>query len=280
VWPAHGAGSACGKGLGAIPSTTVGYEKLFNPAMAYDTEEAFVEYLLSDQPEPPRYFAVMKRVNKEGPAVLRDLPKLELMPAKKLPTLLEAGEQVIDTRNAGSFAGRHIAGTVNIPFDMLAGWAGWIVDYERPLYLIVDPQHAQEAARDLAYIGIDKVVGYFEHEAVATLSESGVPPQAYQVMTPDKIAQRVLNGEYVLIDVRNETEWDEGHIPGAKHMYLGYLQENAAQIVNGKTIVVHCLTGVRSAIGSSILQASGAKEVINMQGGLRDWIAADLPIEN
>ncbi len=280
VWPAHGAGSACGKGLGAIPSTTVGYEKLFNPALAYDTEAAFVEYLLRDQPEPPRYFAVMKRVNKEGPAILHDLPKLELLPAKKMIALLAAGAQIVDTRNAGSFAGRHIPGTINIPFDMLASWAGWLVDYERPLYLIVDPQHALEAVRDLAYIGIDKVAGYFEHEAVATLSEAGVRPQAYQVMTPDKIAERVLNGEFVVVDVRNETEWDEGHIPGAKHVYLGYLQENVAQIVNGKPVVVHCLTGVRSAIGSSILQANGAKEVINMQGGLRDWLAAGYPLEN
>lgn len=280
VWPAHGAGSACGKGLGAIPSTTVGYEKLFNPALAYDTEEAFVAYLLSDQPEPPRYFAVMKRVNKEGPAVLRSLPKLELLPAKRIPALLAKGEQIVDTRPAGSFAGRHIAGTINIPFDMLAGWAGWLVDYERPLYLIVEPRHAQEAVRDLAYIGIDKVAGYFEHEAVATLAEAGVPPQAYQVMTPDKLAQRILNGEFVVLDVRNETEWAEGHIPGAKHVMLGYLRENLDKVVNGKPVVVHCLTGVRSAIGSSIVQAGGAKEVINMQGGLRDWLAAGLPLEN
>ncbi len=279
VWPAHGAGSACGKGLGAIPSTTVGYEKLFNPALAYDTEEAFVAYLLSDQPEAPRYFAVMKRVNRDGPAVLRDLPKLELLPAKRILALLAAGEQVIDTRPAGSFAGRHIAGTINIPFDMLASWAGWIVDYERPLYLIAAPEHAREVVRDLTYIGIDKVAGYFVPEAVATLSEAGVPLQAYQVMTPDKVAQRVLAGDYLVVDVRYETEWDEGHIPGAQHVMLGYLQENATKIVDGKPIVVHCLTGARSAIGSSILQANGA-EVINMQGGLRDWIAAELPIVN
>ena len=278
VWPAHGAGSACGKGLGAIPSSTVGYEKLFNPALAYDQEEAFVAYLLADQPEPPKYFAVMKRVNKEGPAVLHRMPQPEHLPANRLPKLLEAGAMIIDTRHAGSFAGRHIPGTINIPADQLNTWAGWFVDYDQPIYLIVDSDDVAEAVRALVYIGIDNVVGYFETAVLHTLAESGMALQTYEVATADKLSQKMLSGDVAIIDVRNLTEWDEGHIPGAQHMMLGYLLERADEIVNGRTIVVQCQGGGRSAIGASILQAKGAKEVINLQGGIRDWASAGFPV--
>lgn len=279
VWPAHGAGSACGKGLGAIPSTTVGYEKLFNPALAYDDEESFIEYLLADQPEPPTYFAVMKRVNKEGPAVLHQMPRPEHLPAARLPQLIESGALVIDTRSAGSFAGRHIRGTINIPADQLSAWAGWYADYKNPIYLIIDSKNVPEAVRDLIYIGIDQVKGYFETAAIETLAETGQRVQSYQVVTPDMIADRILKGEVTVVDVRSQTEWDEGHIPGARHMMLGYLLDRADEIVNGVPLVVQCQTGARSAIGASILQAKGAREVINLQGGLRDWAAAGFPIE-
>ncbi len=279
VWPAHGAGSACGKGLGAIPSSTVGYEKLFNPALAYDDAEEFVEYLLADQPEPPKYFAVMKQVNKVGPPVLHQMPRPEHLPASRMPELIQSGALVIDTRSAGSFAGRHVPGTINIPADLLSTWAGWFVDYKNPIYLIANSDHVAEAVRDLIYIGIDQVKGYFATTAIETLAEMGHKPQSYQVATADTLSDKILNGEVTLLDIRNQTEWDEGHIPGAKHLMLGYLMERADEVVNGMPIVVQCRTGSRSAIGASILQAKGAKEVINLQGGIRDWAAAGLPVE-
>lgn len=278
VWPAHGAGSACGKGLGAIPSSTVGYEKLFNPALAFDNEDEFVDYLLADQPEPPKYFAVMKRVNKEGPAVLHRITAPEHLPAGRINTLLRDGATIIDTRPGEAFAGRHINGTINIPVDQLPDWAGWLVNYNEPLYLIVESRHAYEAVRDLAYIGIDDVRGYFEPSAIDTLAEAGHAPDSYEVATPEKLSQRILNGEVTLVDVRAESEWNEGHIPGARHVMLGYLADRAGEIVNGQPIVVQCRTGNRSAIGASILKAKGAKSVINLQGGIRDWAGAGLPI--
>lgn len=279
VWPAHGAGSACGKGLGSIPSSTVGYEKLFNPALTYDDEDQFVEYLLADQPEPPTYFAVMKRVNKEGPAVLRGLPVPVHLPADRLPQLLEQGNQVIDTRPSGAFADRHIPGTVNIPADQISAWAGWLVDYDRPVYLIASAQMLGEIVHDLTYIGIDDIAGYVEPAALDTLAEMGHQPQSYEVTTPHKIADDILNGDVMLLDVRNRTEWDEGHLPNAEHIMLGYLSQKAEEIINGKPIVIQCRTGNRSAIGASVLLAKGAREVINLQGGIRDWTAAGYPIE-
>jgi hydroxyacylglutathione hydrolase len=280
IWPAHGAGSACGKGLGAIPSSTVGYEKLFNPALAYDQEEEFVRYLLADQPEPPKYFAVMKRVNKEGPAVLHHMPMPQHMPAARIPELLSEGAMIIDTRTAGSFASRHIKGSINIPAQALASWAGWLVDYSQPLYLIIDSDNLASAVRDLIYIGIDNLEGYFETTAIETLAGMGHHLRTYEMATAEKIADRILDGSVTLVDVRNQTEWDEGTIPGAHLIMLGYLQERAGEIVNGQPIVVQCRSGARSAIGASILLAKGATEVINLQGGIRDWAAAGLPIEN
>ncbi len=279
VWPAHGAGSACGKGLGAIPSSTVGYEKRFNPAMAYDDEEAFVEYLLADQPEPPRYFAIMKRVNKEGPRLLQDLASPSHLPANRLPQLLEKGAQIIDTRSAASFATQFVPGTINIPSHELSNWAGWLVDYDRPLYLVVDSVNVDQTVRDLTYIGVDHIAGYFETKAVRALAEQGHPVRSYDVSGPDALADPIIRGELTVVDIRNQTEWDEGHIPGAHHIMLGYLAERSDEIVDGKPIVVQCRTGNRSAIGASLLLAQGAKDVINMQGGIRDWVSAGLPVE-
>lgn len=279
VWPAHGAGSACGKGLGAVPSTTVGYEKMFNPALAFEDEEAFVEDLLAGQPEPPRYFAVMKRVNKEGPPLLHTLPTPEHLPARRILSLLEAGAAVVDVRDAEAFAGRHVAGSINIPLPELALWAGWLIDYEQPLYLVIDGDKVHDAVHDLHYIGIDEIGGYFEPQAIDVLAEAGHPPQSYDVTTADRLADRILNEEVVVVDVRNESEWEEERLPGAVHIMLGYLPQRAREIIDSKPVVVQCRTGSRSAIGASILQAAGAEDVINMQGGLRDWAAAGLAVE-
>lgn len=278
VWPAHGAGSACGKGLGAIPSSTVGYEKLFNPALAYETEAEFVDYLLADQPEPPFYFAVMKRVNKVGPTLLRQIAAPEHLPASRLPELLKAGAMVVDTRPSGSFAAQHLPGTINIPADSLPAWAGWFINYQKPLYLIMDSPGMAEAVRDLAAIGIDTIVGYFETAVITTLAEMGQPMQCYETAAIARLSPRILNGDVMVVDVRGQTEWDEGHIPGARHMMLGYLLARGQEVVNGVPIVVACQSGSRSAIAASILQAQGAVEVINLQGGFRDWAAAGLPV--
>ncbi len=276
VWPGHGAGSACGKGLGSIPSSTVGYEKRFNPALAYDDEATFVAMLLDGQPEPPHYFAIMKQVNRDGPPLLRDRrPTIELAP-EELPAQLEQGQLVIDTRRQQAFARAHVPGTINIPLPDLASWAGWIVDYGRPLYLIVGRSQVERASLILAAIGIDDVPGFFDADLV---ERSALASEAYGEEPAPDLAADILNDGVVLVDVRNQTEWDEGRLPRARHIMLGYLREQADQLVTDRPIVVHCRTGHRSAIAASILQAHGARQVINMKGGYRDWAAAGLPIE-
>ena len=220
----------------------------------------------------------MKRVNKEGPPVLHTLPTPLELPAARLPALLESGAMVVDTRPADSFAARHLPGTINIPLRSLPEWAGWLVDYERPLYLIIDAVNVAEAVHDLVYIGIDDVAGTFETRAIDALAEAGQGLQSYEAVPADKVAGRILNGEVAVVDVRARSEWDAGHVPGAVHIMLGYLPEHSGEVIDGRPIAVLCRSGRRSAIGASILQAKGATDVINVAGGIRDWAAARLPI--
>lgn len=272
VWPAHGAGSACGKGLGAIPSTTVGYEKLFNPSLQYQDEQEFVDYILADQPETPFYFAVMKRVNKVGPELARNLPAVHLLPAGDLAASLRE-HMVIDVRSSASFADGHVAGTINVPSNSLVQWAGFFVDYNKPLFLLTNADSLAANLRSLRSIGIDNVQGYFDINASEVQKQF---TEVYSSAAPQELAASIENGAVRLIDVRAATEFNEGHIHNAEHHFLGNLLRQLSQMDKSKPLVVQCLAGGRSAIGTSILQRAGFK-VTNMSGGYNAWRASGLP---
>ena len=274
VWPAHGAGSACGKGLGAIPSSTVGYEKLFNPALQFTDEEKFVEYILADQPEAPKYFAVMKRVNKEGPEIIGNAGLPDSLAINDLNTALDKGT-VIDLSPSKHFAEGHVPRSINIPTSMLAGWAGWVVDYSKPTWLIADPSQLPESIRVLRKIGLDEVRGYFDASKVR---DSGLATEKYESATPEELKPRIESGEVALIDVRSDEEWKSGRIAEAEHRFLGRLPDNVSEMDKDKPIVTQCQSGARSAIAASILQASGL-EVMNMTGGFGTWEQKGLPID-
>lgn len=280
VWPAHGAGSACGKALGAIPSSTAGYEKMFNWAMQAADEEKFVAALLDGQPEPPKYFAMMKKVNKEGPKLLNGIRKPEQLRAERLGKILMQGETIVDTRPSEVFASGHIPGTINIPYNnTFINWAGWLLDYAKPFYLIVVSAKIESVLKDLRAIGLDNVEGYFDVEAINAWSATGQLLQTYDLATPQQVAEQVLNGKALLVDVRGLSEWNDGHIAEAKHIMLGYLPDRVQELPKDKPIVVQCRTGSRSAIAASILQARGITNVMNLLGGIRDWQASGLPVK-
>jgi len=273
VWPAHGAGSACGKGLGAIPSSTVGYEKLFNPALQFDDEQTFVDYILADQPETPFYFAVMKRVNKAGPELTRDLPPVEVVSPMELGVTAKNG-LVIDTGPASEFAKSHVPGTINVPASNLVQWAGFFVDYDEPVFLIADETSLSTQLQSLRSIGIDKVGGYFEAGAVR---DAGQRTESYSFLAPAQLQSRIDKGEVTLIDVRAATEFHAGHIPRAEHRFLGTLLRQIDSLRKDKPVVTQCLAGGRSAIAASLLQRAGF-DVVNMQGGYQGWVDAGLPV--
>jgi hydroxyacylglutathione hydrolase len=274
IWPAHGAGSACGKGLGAIPSSTVGYEKMFNPALQFTDEQAFVDYILSEQPEAPTYFAVMKRVNKEGPELIGDLVSPAKLNADSVASIASE-HMVIDTTSSEAFANGHVKGTINIPLQYLAAWAGWLVDYDRPVYLVTSESDIREAIRVMHKIGIDNIGGYFDNREVAALE---LKTQLVKQVTPKEIAPRVRDEDVVLIDVRGDVEWKERHIEKAQRCFLARLPEMVNKYSGDCTLVFQCRGGVRSAIATSIAQAAGVENVMNLKGGINAWIKAGLPV--
>jgi hydroxyacylglutathione hydrolase len=272
IWPAHGAGSACGKGLGAVPSSTVGYEKMFNPALRFEDEQAFVDYILDDQPETPFYFAEMKRVNKVGPELVRELPAVNVVALDKIESIVESS-MVIDLTPSSEFAQQHVPGTVNIPLKMLVQWAGFLVDYRRPIYLLAHQEMLPEVLKSLRSIGIDQVGGYFDAGEIAS---AGLQTESYETGTPEGLSERIHSGQVHLIDVRSTAEYRAGHIPQAEHRFLGTLLRNLNTLDRSRPIVAQCQSGARSSIASSLLQREGF-HVTNLQGGFKAWQSAQLP---
>ena len=281
IWPGHGAGSACGKGLSAVPHSTVGYERLFNWAFGVADENEFVQMVLAGQPEPPKYFAEMKRINKAGPLVRHGLTRPALLTARDITRLVESRALVVDTRPAADFATGHIPGTINIPQnESFTTWAGWLIPYDRDVTLLVNAPYAQsvdEAVRDLSMIGIDRVSGYADGSVLAQWATEGRALETIAAMTPSEVAERLASGAVHVVDVRGRSEWEAGHIEGVDNIPAGYLVERLDQIPRDTTVVVHCQTGARSAIGASVLQVHGFRQVVNMTGGITAWREAGLP---
>ena len=276
VWPGHGAGSACGKALGAISSSTIGYEKLGNWGLAEMDEATFVRAVLDGQPEPPRYFAEMKRINKEGPRILGRGQRVREFPAAMLDGLLRNSEVVVDTRSAELYAAGHALGTLNIPLNAsFATWAGWLLPYDRDIFLLVDPasgaSSADAAVRALALIGLDRVAGVLEFDARAARSTSGRPLPTVAQVSPADAAAMLANGEAAMIDVRGRAEWEAGHIEGVRNIPVGYLSAHLDELPTDRLLIVHCQGGARSSIAASLLQSRGFENVVNLVGGYAAW---------
>lgn len=282
VWPAHGAGSACGKGLGSLPQSTLGYERKTNWALQPMTEDEFVARVLAGQPDPPKYFGEMKRINRDGPRLLGGITLPGRLTMDRLSDLLERGALIIDTRSAQDFANGHIPGTINIPLNRaFTTWAGWLIPYDTDFYLIADdgsPNRAAEARRDLAMIGLDQVAGYAGLEVVQEWEKAGRALQRTPQISAEDLAGSVAAGTANVLDVRSRAEWDAGHIPNARHIPLGELTSRLDTLSPDRPVIVQCQGGARSAIAASILQARGFKDVTNLPGGFNEWRSGGHPI--
>jgi hydroxyacylglutathione hydrolase len=280
LWPGHGAGSACGKALGALPQSTVGYERIANWGLTTLDEGAFVSEVLAGQPEPPVYFAEMKRINRDGPPFLGEWPQPALLEERRLGAVLADGGTVVDTRSAGAFADGHASGTLSVPLGKsFSTWAGWLVPYDRDAYLIATTQdEATSAAREMAKIGLDRVAGWFPVEVLGVLAREGGALEHVAQATAAEIAARVTSGAVTVIDVRNASEWMHGHLPGALHIPVGHLTERLAEIPRDRPVVVQCQGGTRSAIAASVLLSRGVRDVINLRGGYDEWTREALPV--
>ncbi len=277
LWPGHGAGSACGKALGAVPSSTVGYEKIGNWAVATTDESDFVRMVLDGQPEPPRYFAEMKRINRDGPRVLGDRASPPRLGVDQLAHVLQRGDVVVDTRPARDFAAGHVPGTLNIPFGTsFAGWAGGLLPYDRDIYLLTNNSShtgggVEGAVRALAMIGLDRIAGAFGEDVLTAYAQDGGELQTITQRSAADMDAILADGSALVIDVRARSEWEAGHMPGVRNIPLGVLPEQISALPLGRPIVLHCQGGGRSSIAASLLQAHGIADVANLAGGYSAW---------
>ncbi len=282
LWPGHGAGSACGKALGAVPQSTVGYEKLFNWALTVETEDEFVSVVLEGQPEPPFYFKEMKRVNKEGPALVIDKPLPHRFAPASIDQHIADGMPVADMRSQLAFAGGHIPGTLNIPYSRsYLTWAGWLLPYDRPFALIVDERDLESTIKDLQRIGLDDVAGFWAPDVIDSWVDTrpGHGLETVSQVSAADVEAALAQGSANILDVRGSSEYQEGHLPGAISVPLGYIPGRIDEIPTDKPLIVHCQTGVRSSIATSVLQRLGRKDVLNYMGSFAEWSSAGKPVE-
>lgn len=268
VWPAHGAGSACGKALGAVPSSTVGYEKVRNWAFQYENDEqGFVEYLLAGQPEPPRYFAMMKHLNKVPRPLLVEVPKHPKLSKDEFLTAYRNGLKVIDARNKVDFGTGFISGSINVQGnDSFSTWVGWLLDYQGQFMLIASDEQMDDLTRKLMRIGMDNVYGY-----ISDVESLGLELRTANIIDIETFKNYVGKEDVQIVDVRGEEEYKSGHIEGAEHVFVGTLQQNLDEISRDKQVVIHCQAGDRSAIAYSLLRKNGFENVKNYSGGMKDW---------
>ena len=270
VWPAHGAGSACGKALGAVPSSTVGYEKIRNWAFQYENDESgFIEYLLEGQPEPPKYFAMMKHLNKVNRPLLVEVPKHPKLSKEQFLSAYENGLKVIDTRVKTNFAKGFIPNSINIQGNnSFSTWVGWLLNYQEQFILVANDDQIEDLTRKLMRIGMDNIYGY-----ISSVDELGLELETEDIINIEEFKSYIGNPNAQIVDVRGLTEYETYHIEGATHVFVGTLQDNLDKFNKDKQIVIHCQSGDRATIAQSLLAKNGFKNVKNYSAGMKEWLA-------
>lgn len=271
VWSAHGAGSACGKALGAVHSSTVGYEKIRNWAFQYgEDEQGFTDYLLADQPEPPKYFAMMKYLNKVNRPLLIEVPKHPKLSGEQFLNAYANGLKVIDARSKADFAKGFIPGSLNIQGNnSFSTWAGWSLNYQEQFILVCDDNQIEDLTRKLMRIGLDNIYGY-----ISDVNDLDIELQTADVISIDEFKTYINKENVQIVDARGVTEYEAGHVEGADNVFVGTIQDNLDKISKDKQVIIYCQAGDRSAVAYSLLAKNGFKNVKNFSGGMKEWLAA------
>lgn len=281
LWPGHGAGSACGKALGAVPMSTIGYELMANQSIrAAVGRDAFVAHILDGQPEPPLYFARMKRQNREGPPVLESLPKPRLVRQAKFTELAGAtGVAVLDTRPWDQYSAAHLPGALFAPLNrQFNTLAGSYVPEGMAIYLIIEERRLEEAVADLIHVGLDNIVGYSTPQMFGDhVAEKGSVATVPEVSA--ELLGDVLDGNAFLLDVRGAAELrDSGQIPGAHNIAHTRLLDRIAEVPRERQVLVLCQSGGRSAYACGLLDRLGFRAT-NVVGGFDAWVASGGTVE-
>jgi glyoxylase-like metal-dependent hydrolase (beta-lactamase superfamily II)/rhodanese-related sulfurtransferase len=278
VYPAHGAGSLCGRNMRAERSSTIGTERLTNYALQFKTKEEFVAQLTSHLPARPEYFLQDAEINRTGAAALADLPPLRALDPAELKTMLENGEIALDVRPGEEFAAGHVPGSVNIALSgQFATWAGTVLGLTaRPILIAESEEQVAEARTRLARVGIEQLDGYL-HGGIAAWRTEGFPLGTIRQVTAEGLSQQLEKAHPQVLDVRREPEWESGHIEGATWWPLDNFKVSPPEIDREVPLAVHCKGGYRSMIACSLLQRAGFHNVTNVAGGFDAWQEAKLP---
>ena len=283
VYPAHGAGSLCGRAMRAERSSTIGTERLTNYALRIASREEFIAQLTSNLPARPEYFLEDAEINRSGAGTLRELPPLPVLSPAEVATLLgeNPNANVLDVRTGDEFAAGHVPGSVNIALSgQFASWAGGVLGIHSKPVLIGDTDaHIEEARLRLARVGIEELRGYLAG-GMAAWRKAGLAVLKTAQISAEELSQRLRNGSWRegdVLDVRREGEWRAGHISGAQWRALDAFPHRLPAIDESRPVAVHCKSGYRSIIACSLLERAGHHNVVNVMGGFDAWHAAGLP---
>jgi hydroxyacylglutathione hydrolase len=281
VYPAHGAGSLCGKAISKETVSTLGEQRRLNYALQPMSKEAFIQVVTADQPDAPPYFTYDAVLNSEERPTLDEALAREMNPLTLDAVLeLEAkGAQILDTRDSDEFGAAHLKGSINIGLSgQYATWAGTVLDRTHPIVIIAAPGRENEAAVRLGRIGFDHVAGYLQNGLNSLESRPDLIAFT-ELVSPQCAAELLASGEPPLtIDVRTPREHEQKHIEGSLTIPLNRLAENMKTLPKNRPVLVYCAGGYRSSIGASLLQENGFSPVCEIAGGIAAWEAAKLPV--
>jgi hydroxyacylglutathione hydrolase len=280
IFPNHGAGSPCGADIGSRLSSTIGYERRFNKFLQFPDVESFTDYALKTAPPMPHYYPLMKKINAAGPEVLGRLPKVPALTPKQFKDAIEQKHAVlVDVRSMLAFGGGHIAGALNMPATpILSIWAGWMLKPDEPILLVLESDNGLNEVLPLfVRTGYTKFAGYLIG-GMKAWDAAGYPNERIGQMTVDELQKRAT--ELQVVDVRTPREWNSGHVPGAKHVFLPELRQRMVELDADRATAVYCGSGYRASIATSILRPNGFKNVWNVPGSWEAWKKAGFPVEN
>lgn len=282
IHPSHGEGSLCGKKIGARSSSTLGNEKLYNPYLKKLEKKEWIDHLMHEMPKSPTYFPRMKRINVEGPPLIKKgfdrLTAISAAEAKRLAE--EEGAVIVDARDQHAFAVEHIKDSMNIPYGKnMSLWAGWFLQNNQPIILTSETEELyHDICLQLLLVGIDQVIGCLEG-GVSAWKESNYPTASFGPWSTEKLYASLLRGDLVqIVDVRTQEEWRGGHIHGALHLPIDQLKENISLLCHDQPVALVCRTGYRASLAGSIAERAGLKHLINIDGGMTSWIDKHFPL--
>ncbi|PYQ37579.1 MAG: MBL fold metallo-hydrolase [Acidobacteria bacterium] len=279
VYPAHGAGSLCGRNISSETSSTIGQQRQFNYALRPMPKEEFVRMMTTDLPEAPAYFSRDVAINRGGASELAELPDPPALEARDVEVLQKKGAIVLDTRPAAQYGAGHVPGSLHIGLSgQFASWAGALVSPGTPMLIVAeDEEQVREARLRLARVGLDNVAGYLAG-GILEWDRAGLRLATLEQINVAELDERLREGAVRVVDVRRPGEWQSGHIATALHLPLNDLAEKADDLSREEPLAVVCAGGFRSSIGTSLLERQGFHRITNVVGGMAAWRAANLEV--